>query len=155
MQITGPALGGSWSVGAFAPGTYDLWAVRISPVSLGLDTFQSPALQTTTAGWSMLLDGPTVVSIAGPTSPINLNITFSGDNPPPLFEIDHALFNGSTKVLETHWIMANGSVFNQGGSWRHSTDWNPTRAEVVPVPGAVLLGMLGLSVVGVKLRKHA
>ena len=25
----------------------------------------------------------------------------------------------------------------------------------VPVPGAVLLGMLGLSVVGVKLRKHA
>jgi len=28
-------------------------------------------------------------------------------------------------------------------------------AEVVPVPGAVLLGMLGLSVVGVKLRKRA
>ena len=27
--------------------------------------------------------------------------------------------------------------------------------EIVPVPGAVLLGMLGLSVVGVKLRKHA
>jgi len=27
--------------------------------------------------------------------------------------------------------------------------------EMVPVPGAVLLGMLGLSVVGVKLRKHA
>jgi hypothetical protein len=27
--------------------------------------------------------------------------------------------------------------------------------EAVPVPGAILLGMLGLSVVGVKLRKHA
>jgi hypothetical protein len=27
--------------------------------------------------------------------------------------------------------------------------------QLVPVPGAVLLGMLGLSVVGVKLRKHA
>ena len=27
--------------------------------------------------------------------------------------------------------------------------------EVVPVPGAVLLGMIGLSVAGVKLRKHA
>ena len=26
---------------------------------------------------------------------------------------------------------------------------------VVPVPGAVLLGMIGLSVAGVKLRKHA
>ena len=40
--------------------------------------------------------------------------------------------------------------------------WQPTwgqlgidRVEAVPVPGAVLLGMLGLSVVGVKLRKHA
>lgn len=30
-----------------------------------------------------------------------------------------------------------------------------TVCGVVPVPGAVLLGMLGLSVVGVKLRKHA
>ncbi len=28
-------------------------------------------------------------------------------------------------------------------------------AEVVPVPGAVLLGILGLSAVGVKLRKFA
>ncbi|MHC4700795.1 MAG: hypothetical protein ACYTFQ_09480 [Planctomycetota bacterium] len=27
--------------------------------------------------------------------------------------------------------------------------------EIVPVPGAVLLGMLGLGVVGIKLRKHA
>lgn len=31
----------------------------------------------------------------------------------------------------------------------------PGAGPVVPVPGAVLLGMLGLSVVGVKLRKHA
>jgi len=30
-----------------------------------------------------------------------------------------------------------------------------TEAEIVPVPGAVLLGMLGLSIVGVKLRKRA
>jgi hypothetical protein len=30
-----------------------------------------------------------------------------------------------------------------------------TVCGMVPVPGAVLLGMLGLSVVGVKLRKHA
>ena len=29
------------------------------------------------------------------------------------------------------------------------------RTSVVPVPGAILLGMLGLSVAGIKLRKHA
>ena len=30
-----------------------------------------------------------------------------------------------------------------------------TQFTVVPVPGAVLLGILGLSVAGIKLRKHA
>jgi len=46
-------------------------------------------------------------------------------------------------------------------SWQGDGTWNSdytvtlTGAEYVPVPGAVLLGMLGLSVVGVKLRKRA
>ena len=63
-----------------------------------------------------------------------------------------------------------------GQRWRHSCSYMPIPqpmsntawgggnyyepeidavAGVVPVPGAVLLGMLGLSVAGVKLRKHA
>jgi len=39
--------------------------------------------------------------------------------------------------------------------WNARLDQVELRANVVPVPGAVLLGMLGLSVVGVKLRKRA
>ncbi len=32
---------------------------------------------------------------------------------------------------------------------------NLVETEIVPLPGAVLLGMIGLSIAGVKLRKHA
>ena len=39
--------------------------------------------------------------------------------------------------------------------WLHSTLSGEFEAVPVPVPGAVLLGMLGLSVAGGKLRKRA
>lgn len=146
-MIGGPYIGNTWSITATAPGPYDLWAVRISPVSVGVDAFEvgNPALQTTTAGWSTVVETPTLVSIAGPTSPINLNIFFAGAAPPVgQFEIDHALFNGQTKVLETHWVLVNGSL----QSWEYSTRWNPTRADVIPAPGAILLGSIGAGLVG-------
>jgi len=78
-----------------------------------------------------------------------------------------------------YWIVISTPVEGSSVSWFQNsigdtgpralwdgTDWdigNPAAypgvfrvtGEVVPVPGAVLLGMLGLSVVGVKLRKHA
>jgi len=57
-------------------------------------------------------------------------------------------------------------VFNLGGSYQYiwlkawgASPYNEPEidavCEVVPVPGAVLLGIIGLSVAGVKLRKHA
>ena len=36
-----------------------------------------------------------------------------------------------------------------------NSDYSVMGVEVVPVPGAVILGMIGLSAAGVKLRKHA
>ena len=149
-MIGGPYIGNSWSITATAPAPYDLWAVRISPGYEAVETFDvgGPALQTATAGWSMVLETTGLVSIAGSTSPINLNIYFAGGAPPALLEIDHALFNGQTKVIETHWVLANGSIYNQGGSWRFSNDWNPTRADVIPAPGAILLGGIGVGLVG-------
>jgi hypothetical protein len=44
----------------------------------------------------------------------------------------------------------SGDFYFQKSKFTVESDYNP-----VPVPGAVLLGMLGLSVVGVKLRKRA
>ena len=42
-----------------------------------------------------------------------------------------------------------------GSGWGPAIDNVSLNPSVVPVPGAVLLGMLGLSVAGIKLRKHA
>lgn len=49
-------------------------------------------------------------------------------------------------------LSTTGTWFSQGS---YSTTSGSVDASVVPVPGGVLLGMLGLCVVGVKLRKHA
>lgn len=68
-----------------------------------------------------------------------------------LHELGHALGLGHSTVA--------GSVMYPyyGGARRTITadDIAGIQAIYTPVPGAVLLGMLGLSVVGVKLRKHA
>ncbi len=79
------------------------------------------------------------------------------------------LGQASTGVLASHaaWSPFSASLANPGGAdhWKvtlFGTENVNTYANVfyddvqlVPVPGAVLLGMLGLSVAGVKLRKRA
>jgi len=158
-MIGGPFVGDSWGFTISVPWNSDLYAVRISPGYEATDSFESPAIRNVTLpGWSMVLDGPSLASAQGfgPLGNPDWDVLFAGDAPPALIEIDNVWFNGQTKVGETHWVLANGSYLSsEGGSWRHSNDWNPTRAEVVPVPGAVLLGILGLSAVGVKLHKYA
>ena len=66
----------------------------------------------------------------------------------PVFDdIPHT---GSTLVID---------FYASGGGWQAGQDesWAIDNVEVtvVPVPGAVLLGILGLSVAGIKLRKFA
>jgi len=51
------------------------------------------------------------------------------------------------------WSIANPGVFT--GTFDSSTNTLTGTVTVVPVPGAILLGILGLSVAGVKLRKSA
>jgi len=53
----------------------------------------------------------------------------------------------SSPIATIRWTTTLGAVENTG--------IDNVQIGVVPVPGAVLLGMLGLSVVGVKLRKRA
>jgi len=57
-------------------------------------------------------------------------------------------------------LTATGATWFSTGTWKNATGGpiitgGTATATVVPVPAAVLLGMLGLSVTGIKLRKFA
>ncbi|MBW2596394.1 MAG: hypothetical protein JRC93_10545 [Deltaproteobacteria bacterium] len=51
--------------------------------------------------------------------------------------------------------LVSGNILTVSMGVSEPGDWIRVVTNPVPVPGAVLLGMLGLSVAGVKLRKHA
>jgi hypothetical protein len=156
MTYDGPYLTNSWysNVSASGVGPYDTVAVRIAS---GSDVFESPAIRNiSNPAWSMVLDGPTLASFAGPdVSNMSWRLYFAGDLPmaTPL-ELDWALFNDKQLTAWTHWLVGTDGVLQQW--WLNpSNGWQPEYSSVVPVPGAVLLGLLGLSVAGVKLRKRA
>ena len=54
---------------------------------------------------------------------------------------------------DSEYIFAWEDLWNGGD--QDFTDFVVMVESIVPVPGAVLLGILGLGVVGLKLRKHA
>ena len=142
--------GNSWSFQVDAGGiTLDLIAAKIASEG---DVFEKPAgRDISVAGWSAVLDTPTLASWSGPTTNyISGHIYLENDLDKDV-TIDFALFYGDTLVWTSREITVDGVSV---GYEPASQYWLPTRAEVVPVPGAVLLGILGLSVVGVKLRKR-
>jgi len=143
--------GNSWSFQVFAGGP--VWNLGAGKISSAGDVYKSPAAADfSNAGWGILLDQPTLSSWSGPTtSNINWRMYFEDDLDKDVV-IDWALFNGDTLVWTSRYTIVNGEL---AGYEPRSQYWVPTRSEVVPVPGAVLLGMIGLSVVGVKLRKRA
>lgn len=92
------------------------------------------------------VEGTWVWSSGEPVTYTNWDEGEDNNSTPPVYGEDYAVIN---------WDLGTGQ-------WN---DWDHMRPDYyhidgiyenpVPVPGAVLLGMLGLSVVGVKLRKHA
>ena len=157
MTYDGPYAGSSWyysHVSASGVGLYDTVAVRIAS---GSDSFESPAIRNiSNPGWSIVLDGPDLASFAGPdVSNMSWDLWFAGDLPmaSPL-ELDWALFNNRQLTAWTHWHVGTDGRLQQW--WLNPSDgWQPEYSSVVPIPGAALLGILGLGIAGWKLRKYA
>jgi hypothetical protein len=126
---------------------FDLLAVRV----VSGPSLENPGLINFSVGtWDLVYENPagTLASAGGSTvGYLQWDFVFSGTTAQP-FQLDYAVFAGGTLV---------GTCGIQWGpGWSYpSTSWTPTQAEVVPVPAAVLLGMLGLGVAGIKLRKYA
>ncbi len=135
---------------------FDLTAIRM--MSSG-DTFESIAVSSINkAGWAVLYEtpgdgAPTLASFGG--------TTISGNYPGVRFTAHFAGNKSNSLVFDIASFDGNTLVGVDKASWNGSKwsfaagTWSPTRAEVVPVPAAVLLGFLGLSAAGIKLRKFA
>jgi len=154
-----PVEGNTWSQAFYESdvSNYDLVAVQM--VSGG-DTFESPTHYSfNRVGWSLLWENdptyPTLASASGPTtSNMTWSIRFAGLSSNPL-TFDYAVFSGETLLNSARAVWSPGwtSIANYPGGV--NAPWQPTRGEVVPVPGAILLGILGLGAAGWKLRKFA
>jgi len=152
--IGDPGEGGSWTQRFQEDGWYggthynfDLFAVRVvsGPPLLdpGLANFSD-------GGWHLVYENAAhTLASAGGTSVgyLQWDFRFSGAQS-QAFLLDYAAFSGET-------VVGTSGIRWSAPGWSYpSTSWRPTRAEVVPVPAAVLIGMLGLAAAGLKLRKY-
>jgi hypothetical protein len=160
IGIGDPVEGGSWKQAFIESGVGSFDLVAVQMVSAG-DTFEHWTHSGfNRAGWSTStvyendLMYPTLATATGSVqTSLTWNIKFAGTKSNPLV-FDFVAFHGDT-LKETARATWSGS------GWSFATTgnflWRPTKADllapVVPVPGAVLLGLLGLSAAGIKLRK--
>jgi hypothetical protein len=148
VPVGDPIEGDSWNQGfnESGIGNFDLVAVRMSAGG----PFQSPTHRNLGSGWSLLyedsLPTPSLASASGPgVTSLTWSIHFAGLKTSSL-TFDYVAFNGSTIANAAHAVWGpNWSITNYGTN--PSPYWNPSRPDVIPAPGAALLGLIGLGVV--------
>lgn len=136
---------GSWSRTWLWAG-FDTFAIRYVSGTGG--PFQHPALEVPDVSWEILLDTPTLASAKGPyvdlADPwLTFTVYGAGDSSSHII-FDIARFKDEVWQDTIRW--------NSGG-WEWTSDWKPTYASVVPLPGAVFLGLVGMGAGTLKLRR--
>jgi hypothetical protein len=161
-----------WTVG----GAANLFKFEYRPVAGATDLILSGATDRMTPGFSRVIDDPakTINYISfyiqsnegtpATTDTITVNLTNLDEEN----LIPNALTFGYPPGGSAKWFLLDGDVIANGfilsGNMVFTGDIERTESDkvqiafgnaVVPVPAAVLLGMLGLGAAGLKLRKHA
>jgi len=122
-------------------------------------SLEVPGMTNVSPSMSTTSNGPDLVTAFGNNvQNVNFTLNFMGSITAPV-SFDLKVYDKSgRKYNESGWataiwsssswsIVDNSAFLNQNG--------NPVDLNPVPVPGAVLLGILGLSAAGMKLRKFA
>ena len=163
-------LDGQWAPSPVAPVTNDYYATGADPQwwdavsmnfdlsGIGYDKILSAELcfytqqGTLVSSWHhyAVLEGAFNSSLEDDNTPYN--------NPAPVVDFGNQGSNGIAGWLNapipSAWITGNSFDVTLR-LWNARIDQVELKATVVPVPGAVLLGLLGLSAAGIKLRKFA
>lgn len=152
--IGAPFTGHSWGqrFQIFDPMSFDLIAVRMTTPG---SRFESPTFREfgPQDSWDTTYEigapTPTLAVAQGSLlETLDCDVLFSGDVTEAL-EFDFVAFRGNTLLESVHAAWSGGKAI-----WRLGpSDWQPNRYQLIPAPGAALLGLAGWAVVGALKRR--